>query len=177
MTNLKPGDQAIHFTLPGVDDKQHSLADYAGKEAVVVIFSCNHCPYVRAWEDRMVQIQAGYADQGVQLVAISANDARKYPDDSFPKMKERAREKGFNFPYLYDETQDIAHAYGAERTPEVFLFDKSQALRYHGAIDDNYDDPAAVRSHHLRQALDAVLAGQAPERAQTPPVGCTMKWT
>ena len=176
MANLKPGDKVIPFTLPGVDDRQHALTDYADKEAVVVIFSCNHCPYVRAWEDRMVQIQADYAGRGVQLIAINANDAKKYPDDSFPKMKERAREKGFNFPYLYDETQAVARAYGAERTPEVFLFDKSGALRYHGAIDDNYDNPNAVRSHYLRDALDAVLVNQAPATAMTPPVGCTIKW-
>jgi peroxiredoxin len=176
MTHLKPGDQAIPFTLPGVDDKQHALTDYADKEAIAVIFSCNHCPYVRAWEDRMVQIQAEYADKGVQLIAINSNDAQKYPADSFPKMKERAREKSFNFPYLYDETQEVARAYSAERTPEVFLFDKGGTLRYHGAIDDNYDNPNAVQSHHLRQALDAVLAGQAPSVAQTPPVGCTVKW-
>lgn len=176
MANLKTGDQAIPFTLPGVDDKQYALADYAGKEAVAVIFSCNHCPYVRAWEDRMVQIQADYADKGVQLIAISANDAQKYPDDSFPRMKERARGKGFNFPYLYDETQEIARAYGAERTPEVFLFDKSGGLRYHGAIDDNYDNPHAVRNHYLRDALDAVLAAHIPPTVETPPVGCTVKW-
>ncbi|HHH40656.1 MAG TPA: thioredoxin family protein [Chloroflexi bacterium] len=176
MANLKPGDRAIPFTLPGVDDKEHSLSDYADKEAVVVIFSCNHCPYVQAWEDRMIQIQADYADKGVQLIAISANDAKKYPADSFPKMKERAREKGFNFPYLYDETQEVARAYGAERTPEVFLFDKAGVLRYHGAIDDNYEDPNAVRHHYLRDALDAVLAGQDPPVQETPPVGCTIKW-
>ena len=176
MAKLKIGDKAIPFSLPGVDDKTHSLSDYADKEAVVVIFSCNHCPYVRAWEDRMVQIQADYADKGVQLIAINANDATKYPDDSFPKMKERAREKGFNFPYLYDETQEVARAYGAERTPEVFLFDKQGILRYHGAIDDNYENPNAVRRHYLREALDAVLAGQPPEITETPPVGCTVKW-
>jgi alkyl hydroperoxide reductase subunit AhpC len=131
---------------------------------------------VRAWEDRMVQIQADYADKGVQLVAINSNDAQKYHDDSFSKMKEHAREKKFNFPYLYDESQAIAHAYGAERTPEVFLFDESGVLRYHGAIDDNYDNPNAVQSHYLREALDAVLTDQAPPTAQTSPVGCTIKW-
>jgi len=176
MANLKPGDRAIAFALSGVDDEQHALADYADKEAVAVIFSCNHCPYVRAWEDRMTQIQADYADKGVQLIAINSNDAHKYPADSFPKMKERAIEKGFNFPYLYDETQEVARAYGAERTPEVFLFDKGGLLHYHGAIDDNYDNPNAVRSHYLRDALDALLAGQAPPTGQTPPVGCTIKW-
>jgi peroxiredoxin len=176
MTNLKVGDKAIAFKLIGVDDQQHSLSDYAGKGVVAVIFSCNHCPYVRAWEDRMVQIQADYSNRGVQLVTINANDASKYPDDSFPKMKERAREKHFNFPYLRDETQEVARAYGAERTPEVFLFDRGGVLRYHGAIDDNYDDPKAVKVHYLRDALDAVLAGRSVQIAETRPVGCTVKW-
>lgn len=176
MANLKIGDKAIAFTLPGVDGKRHALGDYAGKKAVVVIFSCNHCPYVRAWEDRIIQIQSDYAGKGVQLVAINANDAVKYPDDSFPKMQERAKEKGFNFPYLYDESQEVARAYGAERTPEVFLFDQGGILRYHGTVDDNYEDPKAVKSHYLRDALDAVLAGKTPATPETPPKGCTIKW-
>ncbi len=176
MANLKSGDSAFPFSLPGVDDKHYALADYADKAAVAVIFSCNHCPYVRAWEDRMVQIQADYASRGVQLVAINANDATKYPDDSFPKMKERAQEKGFNFPYLYDETQAIARAYGAQRTPEVFLFDKGGMLRYHGTIDDICEAPNAVLAPYLRDALDAVLAGQTPPVAETSPLGCSIKW-
>lgn len=176
MANIKPGDGIIPFSLPGVDDKIHASSDLAVAEALAVIFSCNHCPYVRAWEDRMVQIQADFADRGVHLVAINSNDSSKYPTDGFPEMKVRAEEKGFNFPYLFDETQETAYAYGAERTPEVFLFDKSGALKYHGAIDDNYDDPSAVQSHYLREALEAVLAGQDPQLALTPPVGCTIKW-
>ena len=176
MTKLKIGDRAVPFNLPAIDDVNHSLSEYGGKNAVVVMFSCNHCPYVRAWEDRMVQIQADYAARGVQLVAINANDATKYPEDSFHKMKERAREKQFNFPYLRDESQEIAKAYGAERTPEVFLFDKTGTLRYHGVIDDNYDDPKAVKVKYLRNALDAVLAGSRPETTETKPVGCTIKW-
>jgi peroxiredoxin len=176
MANLKIGGKAIPFILPGVDGKQHSLGQYAGKNAVVVIFSCNHCPYVRAWEDRMVQIQRDYSGRGVQLIAINSNDAAKYPDDSFAKMKERAIEKRFNFPYLHDETQEIAHAYGAERTPEVFLFDKDGTLRYHGTIDDNYDDPAAVKKLYLRDALDAVLQAKTIPVPETRPVGCTIKW-
>lgn len=175
MANLKIGDKAISFKLPGVDDKAHSLDEYAGKNGFAVIFSCNHCPYVRAWEDRMVQIQADYAGKGVQLIAINANDDTKYPDDSFPKMKERAREKKFNFPYLRDETQEIARAYGAERTPEVFLFDKNLVLRYHGAIDDNYDNPTAVKENYLRGALDAMLNGAQPPTSETNPVGCSVK--
>ena len=170
MSKLKIGDKAIPFALPGVDGQEHSLADYADKEVVAVVFSCNHCPYVLAWEDRMIQVQADYADKGVQLIAIGPNDAQKYPADSFSKMKEHAQQKGFNFPYLRDETQEVARFYGAERTPEFFVFDQSGVLRYHGALDDNYDDPKAVDKKYLRDVLDAVLAGEAPAIAETPPI-------
>ena len=176
MSKLNIGDKAIPFALRGVDNREHTLVDYADKDILVVFFTCNHCPYVRAWEDRIVQTQANYAGKGVQLAAISANDAQQFPDDSFAKMQERAQEKGFNFPYLYDKTQEIAQAYGAERTPEFFVFDKQRFLQYHGALDDNYDEPGAVQNYYLRDALDAVLAGQTPATAETPPVGCTIKW-
>jgi len=176
LANLKIGDSAIPFTLPGVDGASHALHEFRGKRAVAVIFSCNHCPYVRAWEDRMVQIQADYAAKGVSLVAINANDAVKYPDDGFEQMKERARAKRFNFPYLRDEDQSVAKAYGAQRTPEVFLFDGDFKLRYHGVIDDNYDNPGAVKCHYLRDALDAVLSGRGVAVAETAPIGCTIKW-
>ncbi len=176
MSKLKIGDKTIPFALPGVDGQEHALADYIDQEVVVVFFSCNHCPYVRAWEDRIVQLQADYAAKGVQLIAISSNDVEKYPADSFSKMKERAQEKGFNFPYLYDETQEVARYYDAERTPEFFVFDSARVLRYHGKMDDNYEDPTAITQQYLRDALDAVLAGKDPEVPQTPPVGCTIKW-
>ena len=176
MANLKPGNEATAFELPGVDDRRHALADYADKEVVAVIFTCNHCPYARAWEDRIVQIQADYAERGVQLIAISANAPQKYPDDSFPRMKERAQEKGFNFPYLFDESQEVASAYGAERTPEVFLFGKDRTLLYHGTVDDNYEDPKAVKNHYLKDALDAVLIDEEPPVTETRPIGCTIKW-
>jgi len=175
VTNLKIGDKALDFSLNGTDDKTHSLNDYGSKH-VVVIFSCNHCPYVRAWEDRMVKIQADYASKGVQLIGINANDALKYPDDSFQNMKLRAREKKFNFPYLRDEDQKVAKSYGAERTPEVFLFDKNRMLQYHGAIDDNYDDPSAVKVHYLRNALEALTNGTKVPIPETAPVGCSVKW-
>ena len=176
MMSLRIGDKAVPFNLPGVDNTTHSLAEYSSKNAVVVIFSCNHCPYVRAWEDRMIQIQTDYAASGVQLVVINANDAAKYPEDSFQNMKERAKEGHFNFPYLRDESQTTARAYGAERTPEVFLFDKERLLRYHGVIDDKYDDPSAVKTRYLRDALDSVLAGRQPVTTETRPVGCSIKW-
>lgn len=176
MARLRIGDPIIPFALPGVDGKTHRLEDYQDKEILVIIFSCNHCPYVQAWEDRMIQIQADYADKGVQLIAINANDDQKYPEDSFEEMIKRAQAKGFNFPYLRDETQEVARAYGAERTPEVFVFDRQRTLRYHGAIDDNYENPEAVKQPYLRNALDALLAGKEPPVAETPPVGCTIKW-
>jgi peroxiredoxin len=176
MANLSSGDPAIPFELPGVDGRTHTLAEYSDKAAVAVVFSCNHCPYVQAWEDRMIQIQKDYADRGFQLLAINSNDPVQYPTDSFPAMKERAAHKGFNFPYLFDESQQVAEQYGAERTPEVFLFDQGGSLRYHGAIDDNYDDPSAVSENYLRDALDAVLEDRTPATLSTPAVGCTIKW-
>jgi peroxiredoxin len=173
---LTIGTPLIPFELPGVDGRSHTTAEHQDKTALAVIFSCNHCPYVRAWEDRLVQIQADYADKGVQFLVISANDAVKYPQDGPEAMQAHAAENGYNFPYLYDESQEIARAYGAARTPEIFLFDQARTLQYHGAPDDNYDDPTAVKSHYLRDALDALLAGQLPTVAATPPVGCTIKW-
>jgi peroxiredoxin len=110
------------------------------------------------------------------VIAINPNDPQKYPEDSFPKMKERAQEKGFNFPYLYDETQETARAYGAQRTPEVFLFGRDGTLLYHGTIDDNYEDPKAVKNHYLREALDAALTDEEPPVVETRPIGCSMKW-
>jgi peroxiredoxin len=124
----------------------------------------------------MVGIQTDYEGKGLQLIAINANDASKYPDDSFQNMKKRAREKQFNFPYLRDEDQQVAKIYGAQRTPEVFLFDASRVLRYHGAIDDNYDDPHAVRNSYLRNALDALVEVRDTQTPETAPVGCTIKW-
>jgi peroxiredoxin len=174
---LDVGQKAPDFALIGIDDKTYSLSDLlASNKVVAVIFSCNHCPYVLAWEDRMIDIQRDYADQKVALVAINPNDARKYPEDDFPKMKTHAKQKGFNFPYLRDESQDIARAYGATHTPHVFLLDADGIVRYRGAIDDNYDNPGAVKHSYLRNALDAVLAGKDPETATSSAVGCTIKW-
>jgi peroxiredoxin len=172
---LTLGSDAPGFTLPGVDGDTHALEDYADAPALAVMWSCNHCPYVQAWEGRMKAIQRDYADRGVKLVAVSSNDAQRYPEDSFEEMKARAERLGFNFDYLYDQDQSVARAYEPERTPEVFLFDRGRKLVYHGAIDDSRDDQL-VQRHHLREALDAVLDGGVPAVAETPPVGCTVKW-
>ena len=172
---LPLGTRAPAFALPAVDGSRRSLDEYADAQALAVVWSCNHCPYVQAWEDRMISIQRDYGDRGFRLVAINSNDVERYPADSFEAMRERAHERGFNFDYLFDEDQSVARAYGPERTPEVFLFDRQRRLVYHGAIDDSYDE-TAVRMHYLRDALDALLAGGEPPVAETPPVGCTVKW-
>ena len=173
---LKVGGKGPDFDLPGVDGKNHSLASFVDKKAVVVLISCNHCPTVVAYEDRMVAIQREYKEKGVALVAINPNDEVRYPADSFENMRIRAKEKGFNFPYLRDETQEVARAYGATRTPEVFVLDSSRCLVYHGRIDDNEHEPDRVKSRDLRRALDELLAGEPISTPETTPVGCTVKW-
>jgi peroxiredoxin len=167
--------EAPPFDLPGTDGANHSLDDYAGTPALAVVWSCNHCPYVQAWEGRMVQLQREYGDRGFRLVAINSNDADNYPEDSFEEMQKRAERQGFNFDYLYDEDQSALRAYGAERTPEVFLFDADRKLVYHGAIDDSRDE-TEVSQRYLRDAIEAVLAGDEPAVRETPAVGCSVKW-
>jgi len=173
---LKIGDPALDFQLLGVDGNTYRVEDFEDKKILIVMFSCNHCPTVRAYEDRFVELQRDYKDKGVVLVAINPNDDKKYPEDSFKNMKARAKEKGFNFPYLRDETQSVARSYGAERTPEAFVFDMKRVLRYHGRIDDNVYEPDKIQQHYLRDALDAILKGQKVLVQDTEPVGCTIKW-
>jgi peroxiredoxin len=172
---LPLGTTALPFSLPAVDGRTRSLDDYADADALAVVWSCNHCPYVLAWEDRLNAVAREYRDRGVRVVAINSNDSQMYPEDSFDAMREHARAKGFVFDYLHDEDQAVAEAYSPERTPEVFLFDKNRRLVYHGAIDDSREE-AKVERRWFREALDAVLAGRAPEVGETPPVGCTVKW-
>ena len=177
MAHLHAGDSLIDFTLPATDGQTYTASVVLKMaRALIVTFTCNHCPYAQAWEDRLNQIVHDYDPQGVHMLAISANDAVKFPADSFEKMAERARQKRFVFPYMYDEDQTVTGAYGAERTPELFIFDAAGVLRYHGAPDDNYEDEAAITHHYARQALDDILAGQPVKIAETPPVGCTIKW-
>jgi len=169
------GAEAPQFDLPGVDGQSHSLDSYADANVLVLVQSCNHCPYVQAWEGRLSAIASDYADRGVRVVAVNSNDAVSHPEDSFEEMQKRSREQGFTFEYLYDEPQAVAQALGAERTPEVFVYDRDRQLRYHGAIDDNRDE-TGVSQQYLREALDALLAGSDPAVAETPAVGCTVKW-
>jgi peroxiredoxin len=169
------GTEAPQFHLPGVDGRDHALGDYADTDILVLIQSCNHCPYVQAWEGRMIELQREFGERGVRIVAVNSNDAGSHPEDSFEEMRARAEHEGFNFDYLYDQPQDIARELGAERTPEVFVFDRDRRLRYHGAIDDSRDE-GAVSQRYLRDALEALLDGREPEITDTSAVGCTVKW-
>jgi len=172
---LNFGSKAPEFKLPAVNGNRYSLSSFQDKDIVVIIFSCNHCPYVKAYEDRIIAIQKDYEDN-VQVIAINSNDADNYPDDSFENMKLRAAEKGFNFIYLRDEDQTIAKAYDATHTPEIFLFDKNRELSYHGKIDDNWQEPHNVKTHYLRDALDELLEGKPVSVRETFSIGCTIKW-
>ena len=167
--------EAPPFDLPGVDGRNHTLEEYADAPILAVVWSCNHCPYVIAWEGRMKALQDEYGDRGFRLVAINSNDAENYPADSFEAMQERARDEGFTFDYLYDEDQSVARQYGPERTPEVFLFDRNRRLVYHGAIDDNREE-SEVGERYVRDAIEALLEDRDPPVSETPPVGCSVKW-
>lgn len=167
------GDKAPDWSgIVGVDDKDHGLADYEKAKAVVIVFTCNHCPVAKAYEDRLIALQKAYKKKGVQIVAVNVNNMAA---DKLDKMKVRAEEKEFNFPYLYDETQKIGHDYGATVTPHVFLLDKDRKIAYMGAVDDNIK-PDQVSKHYLADALDAVLAGQTPPEAVTRQFGCGIQY-
>ncbi len=173
--SLALNSRAPSFSLPGVDGGFHTLESYDDADVLVVIQSCNHCPYVLGWERRMIALASDYGDRGVRVVAVNSNDAGRYPEDSFEKMAARSARQGFTFDYLHDADQSLARALGSERTPEVFVFDSGRRLVYHGAIDDNRDETAVGRKY-LRDALDAVLGGAEPPIAITPAVGCAVKW-
>jgi peroxiredoxin len=175
----KVGDNAIDFKLKNVDGKMVSMADYKKAKGFVVIFSCNHCPYVVAYEDRMVAIDKKYRALGFPVIAINSNDAVAYPADSFENMVKRSQEKAFTFPYVFDETQEIAKAYGATKTPHVYLLakdGKNLVVKYIGAIDDNHQDEGAVKAPYLANAIDELLAGKAVTTAETKAIGCSIKF-
>lgn len=172
---LPLGSEAPNFTLPATDGKTYSLDDFKDK-VLVVVFSCNHCPYVKAYEQRLIDLQNEFAGKGVQIIAINSNDAENYPEDNFEAMKENALEKNFNFLYLRDEDQDIAKAYGAECTPHVFVFDAKHKLVYQGGIDDKWDAPDKVENPYLRNALTEVVEGKGVSNPTPHVIGCSIKW-
>lgn len=172
------GDVATDFRLLNVDGNYISMSDYEDVKGIVLIFSCNHCPYVVAYEDRMIELHNEYAPKGFPVLAINPNDTIAEPRDSFTKMIERAREKNFPFNYVIDANQEIYPIYGATRTPHIFLLEKvgdEFVVAYIGAIDDNYRDASQVEQRYLANAIDALLAGERPDPAMTRAIGCTIK--
>ena len=170
---LNIGDTAPDWSgIIGVDDAEHSLSDYADAKLIVLVFTCNHCPVAKAYEDRLVALQNDYKAQGVQVVAVNVNNL---PADRLDKMKERAAAKGFSFPYLYDATQKMGRDYGATCTPHAFVLGKARKIAYMGAIDDSMKADK-VQKPYLRDALDALLEGKEPPEAQTKQFGCSIKW-
>jgi thiol-disulfide isomerase/thioredoxin len=168
------------FSLPAVHDKAadkpHSLRDFDGSPVLVVMFICNHCPYVKAVEDRLIRLAHDLAAKGVAFVGVCSNDALTYPDDAVDKLAERWRSKGYGFPYLHDEQQTAARAFGAVCTPDIFVYDSDRRLAYRGRIDDSWKDESKVTRRELAAALDALLAGQRPAAEQRPSMGCSIKW-
>jgi peroxiredoxin len=174
---LSIGSPAPDFKdLPATDGKAYSLGSFQDAKVLVVSFTCNHCPYAQAYEDRFIALAREFAPKGVAFAAINPNDAASYPADGFDKMVERAKEKDFPFPYLRDESQAVAKAYGAVCTPHLFVFDGGRKLVYEGRIDDNWKKSAEVKSHDLRNAIEDVLAGKPVRVANTNPMGCSIKW-
>jgi peroxiredoxin len=175
--SLKLGDKAPQAAvkMKNVDGREVSITDVAGKSGTLVIFSCNHCPFVKAWETRIAEIGNAYMDKGFGVIAINPNDPAAYAEDSFEEMQKRAQKLGFKFPYVVDATSDVARAFGATKTPEAFLFDKDGKLVYHGAIDDSKSG-RDIEKQYLRDALEALLAGKDVPMAESKFMGCSVKF-
>lgn len=172
---LKIGDKMPHFSLPATDGMTVNGA-MIHDPVLVVVFTCNHCPYAIACEDRFIELAEKFDQEGAQFVLISSNDATNYPEDSFPAMKKRHEEKAFPFPYCYDESQEVAKAFGALCTPHCFVFDSARKLRYKGRVDDNWKDPTKVTEHNLRDAIAALVKGDEPPVHEANAIGCSIKW-
>jgi peroxiredoxin len=161
--------------MQNVDGRQLSISNAAGTKGTLVVFTCNHCPFAKAWQSRLVELGNTYQTKGVGVIAINSNDPTNFEEDRFEVMQARAKENGYQFPYVVDSTSDVARAFGASHTPEAFLFDKDGQLVYHGAIDDD-KDIASVTKHYLRDALDAVVNGTPVPVSETKSVGCGIKF-
>jgi peroxiredoxin len=168
------GSKLPPFTLKAVDGRTLSDSDFQA-EALLVVFMCNHCPYAKAVEDRVINLAYAFASDKLQVVAICANDAAEYPEDAFPKLRERWEQKKMPFPYLHDETQEVARAFGAVCTPDFFLYESGRHLAYRGRLDDNWKEPSKVTRQELRDAIELVLQGKVPS-TQHPSMGCSLKW-
>lgn len=176
VTGVKVGDKASDFNLKSVDGKMYSLSSFKKTKGYLVIFTCNHCPFSQAYEDRIIAIHKKYALKGIPVIAINPNDPEREEEDSYENMVKRAKLHNYPFVYLANPTQEIAKAYGAMRTPHVFLLDAQRTVKYIGAIDDNFEEPTQVKIKYLENALDAFLAGKPIEPSQTKAIGCGIKW-
>lgn len=170
------GSSIISFSLKGIDGKTYSPQDFSSSKALVIVFMCNHCPYVKAVMNRLTGLSVKYLDKGVSFVGINSNDPVTYPEDSFDNMKLFAGEYGMNFPYLFDETQETARAYDAACTPDIYLYSAERKLAYRGRIDDNWKDESAVTSRDLDKAIEMTLEGKPVDFQQVPSIGCSIKW-
>lgn len=175
-SGYKPGDKAADFRLLSVDGNYYSMSDYKDAVGFIVVFTCNHCPFAVKYEDRIIELANKYKGLGYILLAINPNDPQVQPEDSYELMKVRAQEKGFNFPYLFDDGQKIYPKYGATKTPHVFLLDKNLVVKYIGAIDDNADDVANVTEKYLENAIAAIEGGKTPVPTVTKAIGCSIKF-
>jgi peroxiredoxin len=167
---------AASFRLPGVDSKIYSLESFSDKNVLVIIFMCNHCPYVKAVLQRLIALQAETEHQGVQLVGINSNDVERYPDDSMENMQKITKEKGINFPYLLDVSQEMAKAYNAVCTPDIYVYGTKRKLLYRGRIDDNWEHEEKVTQQNLKEAVDCIVAGKKVSDKQISSIGCSIKW-
>ena len=178
-TGYAVGDEVKNFSLTNIDGKNVSLNDYASREGVIVVFTCNHCPYAKAYETRIMELDKNFASKGYPVLAINPNDPIREPEDSPENMKKRAEEMAYTFPYLFDATQQVAKDFGATRTPHVYVLKNNNGkftVEYIGAIDDNTDDPNAVTAKYVEGAIEALKSNQKPGITFTKAIGCTIKW-
>lgn len=178
-TKSELGSIAPAFNLPGTDGKQYGLDSFKSSKALLIVFMCNHCPYVIATQKRINQLAREFGPRGLQVVGINSNDSVRYPDDSFEAMKKRVKEEHFVFPYLWDESQEVAKVYDAVCTPDPYLYERVGSdfvLRYRGRIDDSWKDESQVKKRELASAIEAVLSSQPVNPDQMPSMGCSIKW-
>lgn len=174
--NVPIGTPAPEFQLHGIDGQTHTLDEYNKTHALVIVFMCNHCPYVQGVIGRLIDLQNEFKEKNIQFVGINSNESENYPEDSFENMPEYAAKWGINFPYLRDETQKVAKLYNAQCTPDVFVYDNNHKLVYHGRVDDNWQEPDKVQTHDLRDVLNALVEEREINTMQHPAMGCSIKW-
>lgn len=179
MAGYKPGDEVKDFSLKSTDNKTISLNGYKNARGFIVVFTCNHCPFAKLYQERMNAMNKEYSAKGIYLLAISSNDAVAVPEDNFEEMTKRAREQHYNFPYLFDETQEVARAFGAVKTPHAFVIFKENGkwiVKYRGSVDDNGAEPEKVKNAFVKNAVDALLRNEPVPVTSTKSVGCAIKW-